>query len=471
MKSQKKKQKQKSNVFTTIILVVLAFMFLITPLLVRSLEGNNALIDEESYVHLGFAQNINGANFPLQSNNYSSFDYFVALLLLITESPLLVGKIFPLLLGIASLLMLRLKLDDVIVFEQERALVVLLFIISPLFIITFTSLNPYAFMLFLALLSWKLFDKYKWASMIVLVSILTIDVKSFVVVAALLVAYALRKGDTWKLPALVGGGGLLLAMIVESITGYIPLDPLLTNTSLNALLSSFGSDVGYSLFICILALIGGVSLWERKRESILTGIIIIIVMFFSMQELSARVMLLPVLAIIACRGLLVLFDREWSVKELKEFTIFVICLAMLFTLILTITSRVNDEPDLAMMDALLFLQSAPDNDLVLSSQDNGVLISRIARQPSFLDNLRHESSLTNERLSVAEEIFSSQRMAKTGYLLEEQGITHILIDRDMRNGAVWTADEQGLLFLVKYSPRLVLVYQNEKIEIYRYVAS
>ena len=99
------------------------------------------------------------------------------------------------------------------------------------------------------------------------------------------------------------------------------------------------------------------------------------------------------------------------------------------------------------------------------------MIERIARQPAFLDNIRKDVAFNDERLLIAEEIFSSQRMVETEHALQEQGITHILIDSDMRNGGVWTADEQGILFLLKYSPKFVLVYQNENIEIYRYIKS
>lgn len=467
MKKDAKRSNQKKVV--TSIMLVLAILFIVTPVFVRSLQGNNALIGEESYLHLALAQNLNGASFPIPPTAINLFDSIVAGLLLVVKSPFIVGILFPLVLGLASLLLLQSKVSSLLSEEKDKTLVILLFIISPLFLIIFSSLNPYTLILFLGLLSWRLFDKYKWASMLALLLLTLIDVKAFVLVAALLVAQGLQEDNEWKLPLIVGIFGSLSVFLVKVFTGYIALDPLMTNSSLQSLLSSFGSDLGYSLFITILAIIGAGSLWSRKKEHVFASLIVVAVFVFSFHELSARVLLMPLFALFASVGIVELFEREWQVKELKDFTLFIIGLALLFTLILTVSSRINERPDLEMMDALLFLQSAPDGDFILSSKENGILIERIARQPAFLDTVRKDPILIEERDLVAKEIFASQRMTTTQELLEANSITHIMIDSAMREGNIWTDDEQGLLFLVKYSPKLVLVYQNKNIEIYRYI--
>ncbi|MBN1275107.1 hypothetical protein JXA12_02345 [Candidatus Woesearchaeota archaeon] len=447
------------------VMLVLCLSFLLTPFVIRSLQGNHSLLGEESYAHLAIAQNIlSPGSYPLPEVEETLYDGFLAILFTIAK-PLLIGKLLPVALGVLAVILFFLRAGSIIGDEDERPLAGLLLLISPLFLVVFTSLSPLSLVLVLSLGAWFWYDRRRWVSFSLLSLLLLVDAKGFVVATLLLIAYGLISGE-WKGLAVAGGAGLVVLVLLEKLFGFVAKDVLLRDTS--SIFVSLGAHFGYSFFILFLALMGALASWSRKGEDVAASIIIIGVLLFSFSDVTARVLLLPVAALFAARGFLLLLRRSWAVQSIRNITLFLAGLSLLFTFVLAVSSLAEEEPSLATMEAMQFLRAVPGEEVVLSGLDNGVFIERIGRQPAFMDNLVGGVD-AEARAAVAEGIFFSQRLEDASSLLRAYNISHILIDEGMRNGGVWTADDQGLLFLVENCPSFIKVYDKDGVSVYRFM--
>ncbi|MBW2982739.1 hypothetical protein KY327_00375 [Candidatus Woesearchaeota archaeon] len=450
------------------IIIVLAAVFLATPFIARSAMGNDALIGQASYFHLGVAQNLlQPGSYPLPDVTPTLFDWFLAGLLTVA-SPAVLSKAVPIALGVAAAWLFMSKAGSLVASEKERALAGLFLIISPLFIITFTSLSPFSLALVLGLAAWRFQDSSRIGSGLLLLSALFVDARAFILTALLMTAYGLLKGS-WRGPAVTGAAGLLVMVALDAFWGFLASEQLALGSAMGGFFVSLGADMGYSFFILLLALIGLMARWSRHRSAVAASLLMAGVFFFSFSDPLTRILMAPVLALLAARGGRELLERQWSVRLVRDVTLFLVALSLLFTLVLTLSEQSEEEPSLAQLEALQFLRTVPEGEVVLSSPDNGVFVQRIARRQAFLDRVGGDPSLEAERRRVADRIFSAQRLDPAASLLESHGISHVLVDQEMRHGGVWTAEEQGLLFLMEHSDRFVKVYDRLGVAVYRFV--
>ena len=263
------------------------------------------------------------------------------------------------------------------------------------------------------------------------------------------------------------GGGLLVMLFLHTFFGFVAEQSL--SVDRGGLLVSLGGSVGYSFFLLFLGLLGFLSLWGQDPRIVVMTVLFGVVFVVSWYVPIMRVLLVPLVAILASVGVSGLLRRQWSVEMIKSVTLFLIALSVLFTLVMTVQFQAQAPPSIVKMQAVRFLQTAPVDEVVLSSAANGVFIERIAHREAFLDDFARGQEVALSRRIVADQLFYSQRLSRTMMLLEEHGITHIFIDPDMTSGQVWVDDEQGLLFLLKNDPRFVKVFDNQGYVIYRYV--
>lgn len=453
-----------------IVLLLLTMFFLVTPFVARSLQGNDALLGEESYFHLGLAQNIAGqADYPFHESQPTLFDWLISLLVVFVH-PLLVGKLVPVVLGLVSVVLFMHILSQEFVNRYERVSSSLLFIISPVFIILFTTLSPSSLLVTLFLASVATYRRFPVVSGLFLLSLIFINAKSFVIASLLLVAFGCSH-KRWRPAAISGGVGLVVMILADALFGFMAAEQLVLRTSMHDLFVSLGAQFGYSFFILFLALVGVIGSWSNKREFLLSSFFVVVVFIFSFSDVIARALLLPIFALLAGKGLLFLLQKKWELLSVRNATLFFIGLSLLFTLVMTVSDQVKSEPSLEKMEALLFLRSVPDNDLVLSSSENGVFLERVAKHPALLDSVRRsEQARWNDELS-AQRVFYAQRLSIASSVLVEQDIGYVFIDEKMRNGGIWTYEEQGLLFLVENSNHFVKLFENREVSVYRFIRS
>jgi hypothetical protein len=102
-------------------------------------------------------------------------------------------------------------------------------------------------------------------------------------------------------------------------------------------------------------------------------------------------------------------------------------------------------------------------DVVLTHSTGGYWVQAIAGKKVLLDDMRLPPQVVNN----SETLFQSRNLEQTRELLTEYNISHIVIDKDMRNGLVWSEPEQGILFLFRNNETFKRIHHNIDVEIWQ----
>ena len=74
----------------------------------------------------------------------------------------------------------------------------------------------------------------------------------------------------------------------------------------------------------------------------------------------------------------------------------------------------------------------------------------------------------NKRYLDSQEIFTSRNLEKTKNILGGYNLSYIYITPEMKQGLVWNYEEDGLLFVLKFSPEsFEKIYDKDGIEIWK----
>ncbi len=454
-------------------LILLVILVLGIPSFTNYLLGEPLIRGGESYDHL----------FQARDASWNNFYYFP--LKWIAEALPEGGLILiPVILAIASILLI-IKLAPWLGLEKKFTFCFLaLLIISPTFIFAFATLSAYSIYLFLVLSGFNLLmsRKKKFSSYSIIPFILAtfIDFFSSLLLVILLLIYLffiVNKIDnhlfTIKRPFaffnfknnkkkitvinLVAVGILsiinLLLLKVPFILGPFHLQKILPD-----LISDLGGLSGINFFTLLLAIIGLMLLWKRKKSYLFYALLILTLIPY-WSNTHTIFYLSIILTFFAAQGLLKLFQKQWNLTELKKYTGLVIILGLLFSTA-TYLERIKDNgPSTEMVKALYWIKTnIPDQKIVFSDPQNSNYITYFSGKKPFYTF--SEKDAIKEGLT--QKIFSSPYIDELFPLLEQNHISIIYITKDMR---AKLSPEQGLLFLLK-NERFKIVYSSEDAEVW-----
>lgn len=437
-------------------LILLAVLVLLTPLLWRSSLNNVTVPGKESYYYLIESQT-EGKN-ALLAHPFLwllSFSDSIGYYLLL---PVALG-----LLSIWCLTQLRrtLGLD-----EQEQLVFLIFLILSPAFISSFTTLNPTALLLTLLLTGFYLITRkeplVRWGALFPFSLLVLFDVFSSLVLLLVLIPYTAIKKD--KAGNILTGAVIVLALIAVVVL-HKPFfaSPFFMEDRLTEFFSDLGGMRGMNLFILVLAVGGLIRTWKKPASY---PLYLILLFLLSIYLLTGRGLLLltVVTTLLAALAAVYLVNRPWKLAAIKNFTLFVLILGILFSSLSVGERLALAAPTPLMVRSLTILnEESTSGEVILSSLDNSNLIRYYAQRTPFLD---YRTLNLKERLLMAQTIFTSSYLPTSKPLLEEQQITFIYITPDMKEQGL-VVEEQGLLFLTK-NERFKRVHQNEGIEIWRF---
>ena len=122
-------------------------------------------------------------------------------------------------------------------------------------------------------------------------------------------------------------------------------------------------------------------------------------------------------------------------------------------------------PDQPIINSLEWFSTRSEG-IVLSHYENGFWIETVAKKPVFLDPLVAYSPNPNFKFNQSNEIFYSRNLKATKNLLSNYSISYIWIDKSMKQGKVWTKEEEGLLFLFRNNETFKNIYHSKEVEIW-----
>ncbi len=439
--------------YQKIYLILLVILVLGIPAFANYQLGEPLIRGGESYAHLSLAREA----------GWSQFYYFP--LKIITETIPEEGLIIlQIILAIASIL-LCLKLAPKLGLEKKFTFCFLaLMIISPTFIFAFTTISAYSIYLFLVLSGFNLLMSRKknlnFLSIIPFFFATFIDFWSSLLLIILLLIYLFFNSNNKKIIGVIDLGIVGAWSIINLFFLKIPflLGPFHLQKRLPDLISDLGGLSGINFFTLLLAVIGLMLLWKRKKSYLfyLLLILTLIPYWFNTQTIFY---LSIALTFFAAQGLLKLFQKQWNLTELKKYTGLIIILGLLFSTA-TYLERINDNgPSTEEAKALYWIKTnIPDQKMVFSEAQNSNYIQYFSGKKPFYTFA--ESNPSKEELS--QRIFSSLYIDELFPLLEQNQISIIYITKEMR---AKLSSEQGLLFLLK-NERFKIVYSSEDAEVW-----
>lgn len=387
-----------------LLLITTAFWILLWPHLRR--PEALLLSGKEAYYHL---QSGTVATILSFLNTHTNIDMF------------LLAKLLPIILGIFSLLLFYGALRksnfsyDIIIIST------LILVISPSFIYLFGTLNAYSFTAFILLLSLYLMIQKKE-----ILGVLVLYLTPFfgivqTILGFLLILVYLPKNKKLKMFLMALPSLALLYFSPKILPGYN-----------NIIISDFGGRYGLGLFIVLLSLFGLKYLWQKKYKHILTYTAILLLCMFSFIDVRVLTYLNFSLAVIAALGLVALIKSEWRSGLIKQLSVLIMIYGLIFSGLSYINFLSQDLPNQEVLEMIEYLKILPD----------GRVFSQASREPWI--------EYSGKSFATDNDLFYTRNINQALEIVNTKKIKYLWVDKEMEE-KIWQDEDQGLLFLLKYS--------------------
>lgn len=446
-----------------LLLIILSLVVLSTTQAVISYNSSDVFIGDESYNTLRLAQEQASTNNYVhdklqdRSINFSLTNYLLSLF--DSSQHGLVKTIFLILGVIATTLIFtitRFYTDN-----DSAFFTTILFVFNPIYIYYFTSVNDTALSFVLLLISAYFILKQNIIGPLFFVASLFSDPR-LAVFSLPIISYLLYKHEGDSYSQLV----LYFSTMLYLISPFVHIQRLFTGEQdlLINFLVYFGDSTGNSLTLLSLAILGVIFLWERSFEKNIQYLYFTTLLVTSLYFSNLRLLLLVFMSFFGYKAVSYLYTLNWEFDDLKYATLTVIAAGLLLsTIVFVDNERNNDVVD--KINAAKELSTYNTGDVV-SSAENGFLISYFSKKPVLLDSHSYLYDDYEDRLQLQNELFFERRSQNVISLLENNDVSYIFIDDDMKQGVVWSSENEGLLFVLQFSSDLNMIIQNSFVSVY-----
>jgi hypothetical protein len=434
--------------------LLLALILLMIPLLSNYIHGKPIIMGEESYYHLSQIDQIGLKNF-----------YYYPLKLVLDILPNTWWFVIPIFLAMASIILFIEIIRKTTISRNVVFFFLLIFIISPTFIYTYTTLSAYSFYLFLILLGFFTLSqenkKIRQLAIIPFLLATLFDLYSSVFLIVILMGY-FYLARTEK----SGYNHLLIGLTtLTSLFNYfvlkIPfvLGPFHLEQKIPDLISDLGGLSGINFFTLIIAFFGLATTWKRKNFYIFYLFIpLVIVGYLYNTQTIFHLTLMTVF--FASTGFIKIFQRNWDLAALKKLTFFLLLLGLVFST-LTYVERIQDYgPTFSDAETLLWVKNNAQVDgKILSVPENSYYISYYSKNnPLF--NLKDKKSI-----NITKTALTSLYIGELFPILEENNVSIIYINKKVKEQL---SEEQGFLFLLK-NERFKIIHSHKDSEVWLFI--
>ena len=371
----------------------------------------------------------------------------------------------PFILGIISLFLLKKVLENKGFSDLKKTLVLYVFVFSPIFIFTFTLNNYYSFVIFLNLLGIYLFSKNKTRySSICYFLLVFFGVFDFIISLLILYLFSTKTKDKIKNVILVPVIAFFVYLyFLITVKGFfIPA----TSFTLKGVITELGSLNGIGMFTLILAISGWLFYW-RKNKKVLFFIFLMFIVSLSFPKINYFIY--PLIALLGGLGINVLFNQKWKLESLKNLTLFIFFLGMLFSVIAYETRILEEQPSDKILEGLNYLAEEEDG-VVFSHHSRGLWIEIYSNKTVLLDSNFDGVKNLEEKQSDTQQLFHTYDLSNVKELFKKYNIKYVVVDIGLKNGLVWEKENQELLYLLTDKNSFRKIYSNSEIDIWEIIA-
>ncbi len=223
---------------------------------------------------------------------------------------------------------------------------------------------------------------------------------------------------------------------------------------------------GVATFTLLLSFLGFNILWEKKYKNIVPLITFISLIISSYFFDIAIFYLNFLVCFIASYGLINILTRKWYSGIIKKFVILIFVSGLLFSSLSFLNQFNRELPNKDIVDGLKHLK---DRDgVVLSNYDRGIWINTLSGNKNVIDSNFYYAPDVNSIFENVQKLFYTRDIEISRWIFDKYNIRYIFIDNFMKN-KIWEEDEEGLLFILKYSKEFQKIYSKNGVEIWEYL--
>ncbi len=448
-----------------LIIVLMAITFSLAPVMVRSAQDPLVPLGE-SYYNMRISQELQEnptlQNDPLQERPYNPnlYHYLLALLqLFLSDQGLIMSSIA---LSVASAFLLQKALRDYGM-DERAILAVAIFILSPIYIYTSTTLTPYTLTLFLITLTLYLRN---WSAAIPAGLTALTNPSVFLILTITMIIHN-HLGEEKHPAYLTLGVGTILTGAAYLFLDYIPIIKLF-NGGLAPLnyITDFGATVGYSFFGLLLAIVSILLFWKDDKKFSKGGVIYLLLLLTSTTLEPTRLLINIITSIYAAYALYFFITREWIVLNLKDLTLLILFSSLLFSAVSFTTRTSNMEPTHETIKTLETIKNQQIKGTVFSDPQNGFLIQYYAQRKSYMDELSFLYKGYEEKKQTTQTLYTNSKPKITKKLLDENDISYIYIDQKMQDRLWQTRNQLPLVLELSENFIKLTDFQNRQAWLY-----
>ncbi len=476
--SLKMKQREIQIITTIALLFFFAVVLLSIIPLYRYIEFDGYPNGEKAYYHMRMAEYIveNGIpkkDFATVTPRRYTFDPFHVIIGMIGKGIGLqnTALLLPMISGIITIFIIYDILKSIFQTRKQRLLAAIFILISPMFLASFTELRMITWIsMITATALWCFMQKGRahWCAYFLFPILLFYSIGHNLVALCLLIYIgekSNKKKETIAISIMIG-----TIVIIKILLNDIKINVNIPHFSelIQQLLADAGSTFGFSLFGLILAAIGIQYLWVNKKITMRESIIFLFIFIItSAINIEYGIYLNIIISVLAAIGFIKLAQREWKMKQLRNITLFLLILGVVYSGAATVAKGATEQPTPELIEGLTWLESvASSKSVVLSSIHYASIIQQQTKAKVIIDRQHVEPQDTEAQL---ETVFESRRMDKTMRILKQFDVDFIVITTDMIKGGIWEDDDEGLLFLLENGENFKKRFENNEVIIWEVI--
>jgi len=451
---------------------ILAIILLTLPYILRYIGGNNTLIGEQVYFHsqipgdsLQYEDELILGERQISITPYHMLLNLSSKIMGIHNSSMFI----PLLLGIASLLLVYLILKKIKIDLISRFAIVIVLMLSPAFIYCYTLSNPHCLALFLTLAGILCFlqeKKIYFFSAIACFSILALfSIFNILIVILFLLTYCIIKKQKNTNTIL-----LILALIALSFIfspGFFIHYEVPIHNLFETFFTDLGAKIGFGMFSVFLLIAGLFFEWEHKKKLYPIYLIVVLVLFSTYFLKDVACIYLNFLAAYFIgKAVIRIIKRKWELGLIKNLSLLIIICGLLFSSISYANRLSNNEPSAQMIESFEWLEeNSFEEEIVASHPKNGAYLASFGKK-IILDSYMHENRKT-KRFEDIDRLFHSTNLDEAKQIIRDYEITYIYIDKNMKK-ELWKGNKE-LIFLLGNKQTFENIYKTEEVEIWKFI--
>ncbi len=453
-------------------IVVFGALFLIVPNIIRLEYFDNYMLGQIPYYHAKIARDImQGTLYPRNHYPFDPYDYLLAFagkhLGILTATNLI-----PFAAGVLSTILFFILLRRFGFTLNQTSLIVLFWVISPLYIYSFTVSNPFAIIILLNLAGFSLLlsRRLTWLSIPVFAIIPFFGIQHAVLTILLIFFYSIKDRERLRQCT----AAVLLLFAISACLVYFGIYGLQNHASfgetnlLQDNIVGLGAVLGFSLITVILAMIGLLKSWNKRN--IFASIYIMLILLFTASyflNIQFKFILNIGISLYAALGLIAIIRMKWEQKLIRNLTLMILILGISFSSMFYVYRLSFMGPSIATINNLEWLgNNSVHGDVVLSDYRNGYWIEYFSGREAGVS-----PDSTRETYNETLQLLRTRNEEKALVLLEKYHIRYVFIDsktlEDMKDGN----NRIGLLFLMQNSADFEMVRKNQGFEIWKFTGS